>query len=142
MEGCDWDLMCVCLFVEPFTNRIAYHAYTPCIFLTLRLVEIDPSSSVWTPTREGRLIRSAPVRALPFVETATMSDNLDLEAFGKRLKEEITADTKNLIREVMGEILQTVRGKQLIDLDEGDAPIGKPRDRDEDLKIVLAEPTR
>ena len=37
------------------------------------------------------------------------------------MKEEITADTKNLIWEVMGEILQTARGKQPIDLDEGEA---------------------
>ena len=139
-KGCDWDLMCVYLFAKPFTNRTAYHAYTSCIFLTLCLAEIDP---FWTRTREGRLVRSVPVRATQPIESiATMSDNLDLEAFRKQLKEEITASTKDLIREVMGEILQTARGKQPIDLDEGEAAMGKPRDRDEDLETVLAEPTR
>ena len=73
--------------------------------------KIDPSSSIWTRTREGRLIRSTPIRATPLTETATMSDNLDLEAFRKQLKEEIATDTKSLIREVMGEILQTAREK-------------------------------
>ena len=42
----------------------------------------------------------------------------------------------------MGEVLQTARGKQPIDLDEGEATGSKPRDRDEDLETVLAEPTR
>ena len=42
----------------------------------------------------------------------------------------------------MGEILQTARGKQPIDLDEGEATVGKPRDQDEDLETVLAEPVR
>ena len=69
-----------------------------------------------------------------------MTDNTDLKAFRRQLKEEIAADTKNLIREVMGEILQTARGKQLIDLDEGEATIGKPRDRDDDLETVLVDP--
>ena len=73
----------VCLFVlfKPLIKRHAYHAYTSCIFLTFCLAEIDPSSSIWTRPREGRLIRSELVKASPFVETATMSENFDLEAF-------------------------------------------------------------
>ena len=96
--------MCVCLFLfEPL--KPAYHAYTSCIFLTLYLVKINPPSFVWIRTHEGRLIRSTPVIATSLIETATMFDNSDMEAFRRQLKEEIAADTKNLIREVIGEIL-------------------------------------
>ena len=40
-----------------------------------------------------------------------MSDNFDMEAFKRQLKEEIAADTRNIIRELMGEMLQTARQK-------------------------------
>ena len=71
-----------------------------------------------------------------------MSDNTDMEAFGRQLKEEIVVDTKNLIRELMGEILQTAKRKQPIDLDKGEVTIGKPRDRDDNLETILADPPR
>ena len=57
-----------------------------------------------------------------------MSDNFDMEAFKRQLKEKIAADTRNIIREVMGEMLQTSRQKQPIDLEDDDVIVGKTRD--------------
>ena len=57
-----------------------------------------------------------------------MSDNFDMEAFKRQLKEEIAADTRNIIQELMGEMLQTARQKQPIDLEEDDVVVGKTRD--------------
>ena len=92
--------MCLFMITTPFLSRTAYYTYTSCIFLTLCFVEIDPSSSVWTRTCEGRLVRTVPIRtAQPVESTTIISDNLDLEAFRKQLKEEIAADTRSLIRE-------------------------------------------
>ena len=71
-----------------------------------------------------------------------MSDNLNLKAFKRQLKDEITTDIGNIIREVIGEMLQIARRKQPIDLDKGETTVGKPRDRDDDLKTVLANPLR
>ena len=71
-----------------------------------------------------------------------MSDNLNLKAFKRQLKDEITTDIGNIIREVIGEMLQIARRKQPIDLDKGETTVGKPRDRDDDLKTVLVDPPR
>ena len=116
----------------------AYHAYTSCIFLTPYFADIDFPPFVWTRTNDSRLVRSTPP------VQATMSDNLNMEAFKKQLKEEIAADTRNIIREVMGEMLQTARQKQPIDLEEDDVVIGKTKDqeRDDDLETILTDPPK
>ena len=73
-----------------------------------------------------------------------MSDNFDMEACKRQLKKEIATDTRNIIREVMGEMLQTARQKQPIDLEDDDVIIGKTRDqeKEDDLEIVLADPPK
>ena len=58
------------------------------------------------------------------------------------MKEKITTDIKNIIQKVMGEMLQTTRGKQPIDLDKGEATIGKPKNRDDNLETILTDPSK
>ena len=71
-----------------------------------------------------------------------MADNLDLEEWKRQLKEEITTDVKNIIQKAIGEMLQTNKSKQSIDLDEGKTTNGRPRGGDDELEAVLPEPPK
>ena len=85
-------------------DQLAYHAYTSCIILTHGLAVLVPSrSSVWIRSDFGHLVRSP---------DTVMAGEFDHEAFKAQLKEKLFAETRLMMREMMGEITKLIKEKQ------------------------------
>ena len=88
---------------------------------------------MWIRSSSGCLVRSS---------DTVMAGEFDPEAFKVQLKEELFAETRSMIRKMIGEIIKLIKENQLapptgpVDLDTK-LPV---REREDDDVIVLADP--